>query len=85
MAHKSIAVCDRCKKEKEYRNLHDCYRDDWKQISLKVYSKTYKDYLLCPECCKALGIIDPPSIEEQHSLADRLLEVMVEIAREAMR
>jgi hypothetical protein len=82
-------ICDRCKKEETGENEYRIKDAGWKEITISQgqYSsgRNLKDYLLCPDCSSQLGIFDKaakPTATECHTLADRLLECIIEIVTE---
>ena len=85
---KITLICDRCKHEETEVNEHIIKNQGWKEITLSQgYCSSrheLKEYLFCPECCKQFGIAEkkPETEEECNSLADRLIECIVEIVAE---
>ncbi len=80
-----IFVCNKCKKKTEpSRAQYNATPKDWRQITFHVnYSVGNMTYLLCPECQDKLGI--PKDVTIQETIGDQLLNIIAEIAADAVQ
>jgi hypothetical protein len=87
------ATCDRCgHKETQQGKRFDHKKNGWRELYLSdspdynshPYRHDLKEYLFCANCSKALGFRNDTKIfaEENGTLADKLIEVIVEIIQE---
>ena len=86
--YRITAICDKCKKEEtQDRQAFDKDVNHWKVITLEISRHNQKDYLLCPDCQKALGICEPKTNKEEQveTIADRLMECIAEIVAETVQ
>jgi hypothetical protein len=82
---KTLCVCDLCKAE-TYDTKE--VRDHWADVTVKLRNVEFaeKDLLLCPACLKKHGLLDEnssPKPPYQPNVAERLIEIIGEIAQEA--
>jgi hypothetical protein len=85
---KTTLICDRCKYEETGENEYTIKNSGWNDISIHQCSRSLKSYLLCPKCSEQLGLIEAtakPTMNECHTLADRLIECITEIVAEQMQ
>ena len=77
-----IIQCDKCKKHSGPRDETGS-PDDWRRITFAMgYPHGQKSYDLCPDCCKLMNI--PVGNAVDSNLADRLLDIISELAGEAV-
>ena len=79
-----VYICDKCGKNSEQKNSGSYLSipKNWRELSFSVKYQTNHILFLCPECCETLKI---PSDVERQTIADNLVEILTEIAQEAIQ
>ena len=76
-----VIQCDKCKTN-SYPSNATGSPDDWRRITFAMgYPNGKRSYDLCTDCCKLLNI--PIGTGVEPALADRLLDIITEVAGEA--
>ena len=89
MAIKSFKVCDWCKKESipDKSLWNDESVRKWESVELKFGQYNMKQFDLCPECLKKLGIIEENNKEisvSEPSNYEKLFEIISDIVNDAI-
>ncbi len=74
-----IMVCDSCGQKSDLIE-QNCSPKDWQELSFQIKYSMTKRYQLCPLCCKRLDIKPDNTDGRNESIADRLLDIIEEIA-----
>jgi hypothetical protein len=93
MSRKTLHTCDRCNAEEFAESMYGM-PTGWEEITLKRpsgygsrYQETLTEIEVCTDCLKKLQLPKPiegePTQQEVKSLADRLLDIVMEIVQEA--
>lgn len=80
MATKTIHICDKCRKEE----IVSCGTPKgWGAIKISIGYYNERNFELCGDCRKAVGIVDKENKEQPiTTIQDRLFEVITEIVAE---
>lgn len=87
MSYRVTAICDKCKKEETqegnyiYGPQFNKEKVGWGVVEIKISQYNHRNFLLCKECRKELGLLDENERNEPkvESVSDRLFDVISEI------
>jgi thymidine kinase len=85
--YKITAVCDKCKAEATTAEKRNEYAScstpkGWQTVVMKIGQYEEKNYLLCPECRKSIGLLNeekPEKTPKIETVEERLFNVIAEI------